>query len=509
MAIGRHAFFCGMKKNQLISRPPDKRLIERGQLFVNRLTERRTCIIRQLSSDWNEEMGFWRWLGNKKISVRWLMEQSLLPLRSAGKVCGRHVLSIQDSSSIGFQVAAGRKKGLDPVGTSGERPGFIIHPNLLLDADDGRCLGLGELSIFDEWVAKGDKESVRQLDTEEKKTGRWIKAGKAVRTSLQTARMVTHIADREADFYEMLVEFGQSRQENEHLIVRVNEDRLLGHMEGRGKARYGPKPDEKVQTGEDSEICFPYRSLLSLLVKKLPVQAQWTLHLPATPKRAARDANVDLRYARQVPLRRPTNLYQRTYQGKSLPLFIYINVVDLEETLPPGAAHAPMHWRIYTSHPIQSIEQAQQVVQWYCWRWKIELLFATVKSSGLDLEFALVEYGEKLKKLAILVVMAAIQVIQLLQARDGASQQNILDCFSQEDAELVQKLNPRLEGKTLKQKNPHPPDSLAFATWVIARLGGWKGLKTHRPPGIKTISRGLLAFFQIKNAAAFLEYDSV
>jgi hypothetical protein len=496
-------------KNPHTPRLPDKRLIGRGQLFVNRLAERRTCIIRQLSSDWNEEMGFWRWLGNKKVSLRWLTEQSLLPLKSAGKVCDRHVLSIQDSSSIGFQVAAGRKKGLEPVGTSGERPGFIIHPNLLLDADDGRCLGLGELFIFDEWVAKGDQESVRQLDTEEKKTGRWIKAGKAVRTSLQTARMVTHIADREADFYEMLVEFGQSRQENEHLIVRVNEDRLLGHMEGRGKARYGPKPDEKVQTGEDSETCFPYRSLLSLLVKKLPVQAQWTLHLPATPKRAARDANVELRYARQVPLRRPTNLYQRTYQGKPLPLFIYINVVDLVETLPPGAAHAPVHWRIYTSHPIQSTGQAQQLVQWYCWRWKIELLFATVKSSGLDLEFALVEYGEKLKKLAILVVMAAIQVIQLLQARDGASQQGILECFSQEDAELVQKINPRLEGKTLKQKNPHAPGSLAFATWVIARLGGWKGLKTHRPPGIKTISRGLLAFFQIKNAAAFLEYDSV
>jgi hypothetical protein len=142
------------------------------------------------------------------------------------------------------------------------------------------------------------------------------------------------------------------------------------------------------------------------------------------------------------------------------------------------------------------------------WRWKIELLFATVKSSGLNLEFALVEYGDKLKKLAILVLMAAIQIIQLLQARDGESQQNMLDCFSAQDVELIQKLNPKLEGNTQKQKNPHPIDSLAFATWVIARLGGWKGYKTHRPPGIKTISRGLLCFYQIKAAAQVFDFDN-
>ena len=159
----------------------------------------------------------------------------------------------------------------------------------------------------------------------------------------------------------------------------------------------------------------------------------------------------------KVPILRPTQLYRRTYEGKPLPFFLYINAIDLVGIIPNDATYTPMHWRIYTSHTLDNVEQAKQVIQWYCWRWQIELLFATVKSSGLNLECALVEYGDKLKKLAVLVLMAAIQVIQLLQARDGQSQQMIIDCFSEEEIELIKQLNPKLEGNIQKQKNPHAP----------------------------------------------------
>lgn len=502
-------FFVGKNNHMRITNLlPDKRLADRGSLLMSRMVESRSCILRQISMSWKEEMGFWRYLKNPRVSLDWLMETSLKPIKTSDVSQGRHLLSIQDSTTVGFKSALGRKKGLQTVGALGNCPGFILHPNLLIDAHDGRCLGLGDVSLCDQWVLQGDTAQQRHVEASEKKTGRWLASGKAVRNCFQNAKMITHIADRESDFYEMLYEFGQHQQANEHLIIRVKDERLLGHMEGRGKAKGGSKADEKVLTGNGVEITFPYRSSLSSLVEKLPIQAQWVLNLHATPKRAARKANVALRYASQVPLRRPMKLYKRTYQGKPLPFFIYMNVIDLVEILPPQATYPPIHWRIYTSHPLQNIQQAQQVVQWYCWRWKIELLFATVKSSGLNLEFALVDYGDRLKKLAILVLMAAIQTIQLLQARDGESQQDMLNCFSQQEVELIQKLNPSLEGNTEKQKNPHPKKSLAFATWVIARLGGWKGYKSHRPPGIKTISRGLLIFYQIKKTTQYVNYDN-
>jgi len=58
-------------------------------------------------------------------------------------------------------------------------------------------------------------------------------------------------------------------------------------------------------------------------------------------------------------------------------------------------------------------------------------------------------------------------------------------------------LGVKYQGKTEKLKNPHPAESLAWAAWQIARLGGWNGYATERPPGPITFSRGLQRFYAI------------
>jgi hypothetical protein len=54
-------------------------------------------------------------------------------------------------------------------------------------------------------------------------------------------------------------------------------------------------------------------------------------------------------------------------------------------------------------------------------------------------------------------------------------------------------MNAKLEGSTDKLRNPHAPASLAWLSWIVARLGGWSGYtsKGYKPPGPKTIARGL------------------
>jgi hypothetical protein len=65
---------------------------------------------------------------------------------------------------------------------------------------------------------------------------------------------------------------------------------------------------------------------------------------------------------------------------------------------------------------------------------------------------------------------------------------------------------PTLEGRTERQKNPHPLHSLAWLAWIIARLGGWNCY--YKPPGPKTMRAGwdrfstMAAGFAIATAAA-------
>ena len=84
--------------------------------------------------------------------------------------------------------------------------------------------------------------------------------------------------------------------------------------------------------------------------------------------------------------------------------------------------------------------------------------------------------------------------IQRVQARDGRSGQDARITFSPPEIEILHAILPELEGKTALQKNPHPPETLAWAAWIIAKLGGWDGYPKSKPPGPITFRHGLQYF---------------
>ena len=92
---------------------------------------------------------------------------------------------------------------------------------------------------------------------------------------------------------------------------------------------------------------------------------------------------------------------------------------------------------------------------------------------------------------------AALRTLQLTLAREGQTQRPASDAFTTDQIGLLHHLQPTLEGKTEKQKKPHPVHTLAWAAWIIARLGGWKGYACERRPGPITMLRGLRAFSAI------------
>ena len=136
------------------------------------------------------------------------------------------------------------------------------------------------------------------------------------------------------------------------------------------------------------------------------------------------------------------------------PESLTLNVVETVEIAPPKGAK-PLHWRLYTTLPVDSPAAAADVVRLYRLRWRIEEVFRVLKSDGLKLEDTQVEAAERLFKLAALGLGAATRIIQLTDARDG-SRRPATDVVDGALIAPIAAIGKTLEGNTARQKNHHP-----------------------------------------------------
>jgi len=118
-----------------------------------------------------------------------------------------------------------------------------------------------------------------------------------------------------------------------------------------------------------------------------------------------------------------------------------------------------------------------------------------MKSQGLQVEDSQMASADRLVKLVATATKAACIDIQLTQCRDGIDQMPAANVFTEPEIDTLAALQPTLEGSTERQQNRHPPLSLAWAAWIIARLGGWNCY--YKPPGPITFRRGMQQFYAI------------
>ena len=155
-------------------------------------------------------------------------------------------------------------------------------------------------------------------------------------------------------------------------------------------------------------------------------------------------------------------------------------------------------WCLLTTHQVQSPDEAWQIVGWYKQRWTIEQLFRTLKKQGLRLEDSQLETADRLLKLTAIATHAAALIMQLVQARDGTQLQPASIAFTDTEIDALHAIEAdQYAPRTAKQRNPHPDQSLAWAAWIVARLGGWDGYSSSKPPGPITFKHGLQYFHGI------------
>ena len=375
--------------------------------------------------------------------------------RTGGRVGGRDIAVIQDTSEIMVGGVAAGRAGFGPIGKGGATRGVLVHAAIAVDSQ-GALLGLVDQQV---WTRTGGaKQGDRTRGFAEKESYRWLATCEAAACRLSQARSITLVADAESDIYELFVK----RPQAVHFLVRAARERRLANGQ-----------------------------LLSHAIAGLAVSGAITRVIPASPGRKERLAKLEVRFGR-VTLKAPADLPVATPQTLGL------SVLDVRETAAPEGV-TPVHWLLLTSHAIGDIGRAGEIIDLYRGRFLIEQVFRTLKSAGFDIEEAEIENPQAFMTFTGLAVIAAISVMQLVKARGGGSGQVHEDGFDATDKPLLAALSRKLEGKTEKQKNPHPPDDLAFAAWVIARLGGWTGY--YGKPGPAVMRYGLDRFHAIKLGA--------
>ena len=421
------------------------------------LVARPGSCVRRLAGTRAREIQFTRFLRNASVTATEMAAHAAE--HTAARAARRDVVVIQDTSELALGGRRAKASGYGPVGKGGALRGLLLHAVLAVDAGTGGVLGLVDAKV---WNRRGGKVTDRRSrKTSNKESQRWLDGTMRAGEVLAAANSITGVSDRESDIYEHFAR----RPSHVHLIVRACQNRT-------------------IETGDADQT-----NLLFAQVDSLPEQGRIEVKIPAAPGRKARTAELAIRFSRVV-LCKPLH-----GAAPDLPATIALTVVDVRETSTPQDSK-PVHWRLLTTHTVANLGEARRIVDLYRMRWTIEEFFHTLKTAGFNIEAADIGDPKVMIKFVTAATVAAVTVMQLVKARDGTTGQSLADAFDPADQPILEAVSARLQGKTERQKNPHPRGSLAFAGWVIGRLGGWTGY--YGKPGPLVMRRGLDDFQRIK-----------
>lgn len=437
----------------------DKRIEKRATQVLQKLTVGRSSSLRQITENEAEQKSFYRLFNNESFSER-AIEQSIV--KRCGDFCkGRHLLCIQDTTEFNLSTHQGRIKTASGLGKTAKEGilGFMLHSSLVIDAYAGSALGYSYIKAWERKEDTPDRHirEYKKLPIEQKESYKWIEAANKSKTLLKQANSITIIADRESDIYDLLAAIPEQKV---HLLVRSNANRRIA--EGSKLADY---------------------------LNSLPVLHHYDLAVRGDVRKniERRTAVMELKWGKVALLKTEQS------KNKELPVTTAMYVVEAREQNKAGG----IYWRILTTHAVTNAEQAMQIIEWYKQRWYIEQIHRLLKTEGFRIESSQLEQGWAIRKLTLLAMMATLRILQMMLAYEDDNEQPIDEVFDKDQQLCLQMINGQLKGATDKLKNSSKSNTLKWATWIIARLGGWKGYTSQRKPGPIVLQKGLAKFYHM------------
>jgi len=439
----------------------DKRLEKRASMVAQSLLLSKTASVHGATRHEAEQKGFYRFLENEKVTEDILIKE--LTNRCCKNVAGRDITIIQDSSSFGLNHNSRNIKASSGVGFVGNKKGvgFLSHCSLVIDTNRETMLGFSDVQLWHrtEDKANNTTKAYKKQGIEEKESYKWIKASQQSKELLNSAKSITIIEDREGDIYE---QFCSIPDEKTQLLIRNRDNRRLTDGTRLHDALKQAKP-----LGE-------YEIPLYGDIRKEKVKRVATVEVKAIA----------------ISIQKPAPV-----KNKDIPKQLPLYVVEVQEK--NSKRKDKICWRILTTHVTETYGQAVAIIDKYKLRWYIEQLFRLLKKQGFQIENTQLETGWAIRKLLVLLLNTALRLMQLYLAYDVEESQPIEEVFDEEQLKCLQAIQSKQIKETPKTTNPFNSQKLSWASWIIARLGGWKGNKKQRKAGPIIIKRGLEKFEMI------------
>lgn len=376
------------------------------------------------------------------------------------------VLLVQDTTEI--DLTRPKQEVVGAGALDGSRSGFLLH-EMQAFTTEGIPLGTVWAEIINrtDGVAHASakpRHERRCEPIEEKESMRWLTGLRQARELAQEMPNVqcVCVADSEADIYEL---FAEPRGERPvHWLIRACQDRALE---------------------DDSPEHLRAQVLGAPVLYTVDLQIRGREPKIATDKRSrrqnreTRQAKVEVRAA-QVTLRAP-------WRADRELLPITVNVVMVREPNPPTGEPA-VEWILVTTLPIDTPAQVRTIVEYYCVRWHIEVLFRTLKS-GCRIEERRFENVERV--LPCLALYLIVTWRTLFVCHMGRNLPD-LDCeaiFEPSEWKAVWMVVHR-------KKPPKKAPPLKTMVHLIASMGGYVERPTNEP-GAQTIWIGIQRMYDL------------
>jgi Transposase DNA-binding/Transposase Tn5 dimerisation domain len=443
----------------------DERLHARLERVLSALGNRPNLSIPAACGGRTEMVGAYRFFNNDKVTFDKVLQPHVA--RTWQRVAQQKVaLLVQDTSEIDLTRPEQEVAGVGDL--DGSRRGFLLH-EMQAFTPEGTPLGTVWAEIINrtEGVSHASASAKayqnKHTPIEEKESRRWLTGMRQARALAQQTPAVqcVCVADSEADIYELFVE--PRGEVPVHWLIRACQDRALetdaGHL-------------------RDPILATPVLYQVELRIRGR--QAKTAVETRGRRQnRETRQAVVEVRAA-TVTLRPPWRF------DRQLPA-VTVNIVLVREPSPP-AGEPPVEWILATTLPIDTPEQVRGIVESYCVRWCIELLFRTLKS-GCRIERRRLEQLDRVLPCLALYLIVAWRT--LFVCRMGR------ECPDADCEAIFEPSEWKAVWTAVHQKKPpKQPPRLCEMVHLIARLGGY----VERPqsePGAQTVWIGLQRMYDL------------